>query len=283
MTVHLQHFRTTLCFAIATSLSVLPGFAMAQDVEPSSNSTMPMTDMPSMQMHGSPASIPTNAVDQGSMQNMDMHDDALHGALLVDQLEYTYAYDGDGVSWEAEGWYGGDSDKLWLRSEGDSSNGRLQDGDIEILWSHAATAFWDTQWGMRQDLGTGSKRSWMAAGIEGMAPYWVELEATAYMGASGRLAARMRAEYTVRFTQRLMLQPELELNAYSRDDASRRIGSGISNAQLGLRLRYEITREFAPYIGVAWTRSFATTADFARQDRVPVFDRQLIAGVRLWF
>lgn len=278
-----HRFRASLRAAVVASLFALPAVALAQDAESPSNSTMPMQGMPSMPMQSAPAPAAATPNNPATMQNMDMHDDAPHGALLVDQWEYTHAYDGNGAHWEAEGWYGGDSDKLWLRSEGDSSNGRLEEGDIEVLWSHAASAFWDTQWGVRQDLGTGSKRSWMAAGIEGLAPYWVELEATAYVGDSGRLAARMRAEYTVRFTQRWMLQPELELNAYSQDDASQRVGSGVSNAQLGLRLRYEINREFAPYLGVTWTRRFAATAGYAREDRVPVFDRQLVVGVRLWF
>jgi copper resistance protein B len=283
MNVRPHRFCARFRFGIAAALFALPAIALAQDVEPSSNPAMSMEGMPSMPMQGASSPTATTPHDQGSMQNMDMHDDAPHGALLVDQWEYTHAYDGNGTTWEAEGWYGGDSDKLWLRSEGNGSNGRLDDGDLEILWSHAASAFWDTQWGVRQDLGTGSKRTWMAAGIEGLAPYWVELEATAYVAGSGRLAARMRAEYTLRFTQRWMLQPELELNAYSRDDASQRVGSGVSNAQLGLRLRYEINRQFAPYIGVAWTRRFAATADFAQEDRVPIFDRQWVVGVRLWF
>jgi copper resistance protein B len=283
MNLRPHRFYASFRFGITAALFALPVIALAQDVEPASSPAMSMEGMSSMPMQNAPSPTATTPLGLGSMHNMDMHDDAPHGALLVDQWEYTHAYDGNGATWEAEGWYGGDSDKLWLRSEGSSHNGRLDDGDLEVLWSHASSAFWDTQWGVRQDLGTGNKRTWMAAGIEGLAPYWVELEATAYVDGSGRLAARMRAEYTLRFTQRWMLQPELELNAYSRDDASQRVGSGVSNMQFGLRLRYEINRQLAPYVGVAWTRRFATTADFAREDRMAIFDRQLVIGLRLWF
>lgn len=218
-----------------------------------------------------------------SMQNMDMNDSASYGMLLVDQLEYTHGYGGNGPQWEAEGWYGNDSDKLWLRSEGEGSRGRIEQGDVEALWSHAVSAFWNTQLGIRHDLGVGPHRNWAAFGVEGLAPYWLELEATGYASEEGRLAARLRAEYTLRFTQRLMLQPEFEINLYSKSDPAQHLGSGVSDTQLGLRLRYEITRQFAPYVGVVWSRRFGTTAAFARMQREPVFDRQFVAGIRFWF
>lgn len=217
------------------------------------------------------------------MQNMEMNDSAPYGMLLVDQLEYANGYDGKGLKWDTEAWYGNDNDKLWLRSEGEGSHGRIDHGDVEALWNRNVSAFWSTQLGIRHDVGTGPKRNWAAFGIEGLAPYWFELEATGYVSDAGRFAARGRAEYTLRFTQRLMLQPKFEVNLYSKADAQQRIGSGVSDAELGLRLRYEITRQFAPYVGVVWSRRFGATAGFARQDREPVFDRQFVAGIRFWF
>ena len=217
------------------------------------------------------------------MQAMDMNDNAAQGMLLFDQLE---AYDGRGQTgqhWDIEGFYGNDIDKLWLRSEGDVSHGRLDDGDLELLWNRAVSTFWNTQWGLRQDVGEGPHRSWMAFGVEGLAPYWVELEATGYVSPSGRMAARARAEYTLRFTQRLILQPEWETNLYSRDDPAQRIGDGLSNMQLALRLRYEITRDIAPYVGIVWERRFGATASYAGQVNQPRFDQQFVAGIRLWF
>ncbi|HUA81996.1 MAG TPA: copper resistance protein B [Dyella sp.] len=212
-----------------------------------------------------------------------MSDNASHGMLLVDQLEFFNGYTGHGSMWEAEAWYGNDSDKLWLRTEGDRNQGRTDESDVEVFWNHSISAFWGAQWGIRHDFGTGTHRNWTAFGLEGLAPYWVELGATGYLGESGRLAARVRAEYTVRFTQRLILQPELEFNLYNRTDAPQRTEDESSDAQLGLRLRYEITRQCAPYVGLVWTRRFGNAASFAGEEHLPVFDRQFVAGIRFWF
>ncbi len=218
-----------------------------------------------------------------SMHGTGMHDSGALGMLLIDQLEAFHGRDGNGQAWEAEGWYGNDADKLWLRSEGERSGGRLEDGEIEALWNHAVATFWGTQLGVRHDFGAGPRRDWAAFGVQGLAPYWFEVEATAYAGTSGRTAARLRADYELLFTQRLILQPELEVNLYGKSDPARGIGSGVSDAKLGLRLRYEIRREFAPYIGVVWTRRCGATADFARADHQAVFDQQWVAGLRIWF
>jgi copper resistance protein B len=212
-----------------------------------------------------------------------MHGGAPSGMLLVDQLEAFHGRDGNGQSWEAEGWYGNDADKWWLRSAGERSGGRLEDGEIEALWNHAVATFWSTQLGARHDFGAGPQREWAAFGVQGLAPYWFELEATAYAGPSGRTAARLRADYELLFTQRLILQPELEVNFHGKSDPARGIGGGLKDAKLGLRLRYEIRREFAPYIGVVWARRFGATADFARDEHQAVFDQQWVAGVRIWF
>ncbi|WP_174566955.1 copper resistance protein B [Rhodanobacter sp. B05] len=225
----------------------------------------------------------SDGLDYGSMQGMEMADKLSLGMLLIDRLEAFHGRDGDGQSWEAEGWYGDDGNKLWLRSEGEHSRGKLDDGDLEAFWNHAVAAYWSTQLGARQDLGEGPGRSWAALGVQGLAPYRFELEATAYAGASGRTAGRLRVDYELLFTQRLILQPELEANFYGKDDPQRRIGRGLSDVQFGLRLRYEVQRQFAPYIGVNWVRRIGTTADYARQDHQPVLDRQIAVGVRIWF
>jgi copper resistance protein B len=229
------------------------------------------------------ASMTLDDAPSPGMQGMQMNDGGSRGMLLVDQWELASGYDGRGPAWEAEAWYGGDSDKLWVRSEGEGSHGRIQDGDVEMLWHHATAAFWSTQLGMRHDVGVGAHRNWAAFGIEGLAPYWIELEATAYVGDAGHVAARGRAQYTLRFTQRLMLQPELEINLYDRQHARPGDDGNVSDAQLGLRLRYEITRQFAPYAGVVWVRRFDGRETGIAQDRVPAFDRRLVAGIRFWF
>lgn len=199
------------------------------------------------------------------------------GSVRLNQLEAFRGMHENGSQWELQASYGSDRDKLWLRSEGEQGDGRLRDADLEVLWSHAVAPFWDTQLGLRQDLGEGPDRRWAAFGVQGLAPYWFELELTGYVGPAGRTAARLRAEYELLLTQRLVLQPEFEANAYGKADPARGTGSGLADASLGLRLRYEIRREFAPYAGLVWTRRFGAGAAEGRTER------RWVAGVRLWF
>ena len=224
----------------------------------------------------------SDGVGYGSMKPHLAGTDVI-GKLLIDQLEAFDGRDGHGQSWELVGWYGTDENKLWIRSEGERRVGRAQDGDAEVLWNHAMATYWGSQLGVRRDFGVGPGRTWAAFGVEGLTPHWLELAATAYVGAAGRTAARLRVEYELLFTQRLVLQPEAEINLYGRNDPQRRIGRGVSDVQFGLRLRYEIRRQFAPYIGVNWVRRVGTSADYVRQDHLPVLDRQWLAGIRIWF
>jgi copper resistance protein B len=255
------------------------------------SSTSPMPDMKMGPMQGGAApanarspdwsdGVPASAMH--GMDMMDMDDTAPVGMLLLDRLESFAGQGGHGQSWEAEGWYGNDTDKLWFRSEGEREDGRPSDGDAELFWSHAVATFWDTQLGVRRDIGEGPKRNWAAFGVQGLAPYWFELEATAYAGDGGRTAARVRAEYALLFTQRLILQPEIEVNAYGKDDIGRGLRSGVSSIEGGLRLRYEIRRSIAPYIGVSWEHLTGGTADLARDGGRRITDRRWVAGIRLW-
>ena len=259
---------------------------------PAQHRHVPATDHPSAPMHhdmgpmqgGSPpphARDPdySDGVRTPPMHGIDMAmgDDPRFATLHVDRLETVHASRGGGQQWEVQGGYGDSRDKLWLRSEGERSGGRLEAADIELLWQHAVAAFWDTRLGVRSDTGGGPGRQWVAFGVQGLAPYWFELEATGYVGPGGRTAARLRADYELLFTQRLVLQPELELNAYGKADPARGLGSGLSDVALGLRLRYEIRREVAPYVGGVWMRRFGGTAEHGRSG----FEWQWVAGVRI--
>jgi copper resistance protein B len=261
----------------------IPGMGQAAGTQKDAMSAM---SMDSMQGGSAPPAARSpdysEGVSYGAMK-ADMGGKRAIGMLLFDQLEAVNSRNGNGQSFELSGWYGQDLNKLWLRSEGDVSHGKLEDGDVEVFWNHAIATYWGSQLGMRHDLGSGPNRDWLAFGVEGLAPYWFKLEATGYVGESGRTAARLRANYEVLFTQRLILEPELEFNLYGKDDPARRIGSGLSDISLGLRLRYEIHREFAPYIGINWVRRVGTTADYARADGQHIFDQQLVAGIRIWF
>ena len=170
-----------------------------------------------------------------------------------------------------------------LRSEGEAAHGAFQNADAEFLWDHAAAAFWDTTLGMRQDFGQGAHRTWAAFGVKGLAPYWFEVAATAYAGNAGRTALRIEADYELSLTQRLILQPRFELNAYGKDDPAARIGSGISDAELGLRLRYEIRRELAPYVGVERVQRLGRAADFANAEGIPDGETRWVVGLRFWY
>jgi len=222
-------------------------------------------------------------IGDGPMTGMDMRGDAPLGMLLFDRLEYFDGRDDHGAAFDMQAWYGNGANKLWLKAEGETAAGRLRDLRVEALWDRPVGAFWDMQAGVRHDAGIGPDRNWAAFGVQGLAPYGFELQATVYVGQSGRTALRFESEYELLLTQRLILQPRFEANLYGRADPQRRIGSGLSDAALGLRLRYEFSRQLAPYLGVEFERRFGETATLARDAGEPAFDARLVAGLRLWF
>lgn len=205
------------------------------------------------------------------------------GMLRADRLE-TARSDGDAFStWDVQASYGGDFDRALLKTEGDIAGGDVEDVGTELLWSHAVAPFWNTQLGVRYDSGAGPDRSWLAFGVQGLAPYWFEVDATAYLGENGRTALGVEAEYELLLTQKLILQPRVEVTAHGKEDTAHGAGAGLSDLAAGLRLRYEIRREFAPYIGVEWSGKFGATADFARAAGVDRNETRAVAGVRFWF
>ena len=226
----------------------------------------------------------SDGVSAGPMHGMHgMHGESRLASVLIDQFEQ---FDSDNESGQAinmQAWYGSDLNKLWFKLEGERSDGRMGSTRSELLWNKAVSAYWGLQTGIRHDFEDGPDLNWAAIGFQGLAPYWFEVQATAYVGESGRTALRFEAEYEILLTQRLILQPDLETNLYGKDDPARGIGSGLSDVQFGLRLRYEITRKFAPYVGVVWSRKYGQTADYAQAADENVEDTQLVAGLRLWF
>ena len=210
-------------------------------------------------------------------------DDPILAKVLIDQFEIR-ATDGPNP-WvlDAQAWIGGDLNKLWFKTEVEVVDGDTEEAEIQALYSRAIAPYWDLQAGWRRDIRPTPSRDWFAFGVEGLAPYWFEVEATAFVGEGGQLSGRFKAEYEWMFTQKWILSPEFEVNLYSQNDEDVGIGSGLSDMQLGLRLRYEVRREFAPYIGVNWTGTFGNTADYARDEGEDTSDVQFVAGVRMWF
>lgn len=211
------------------------------------------------------------------------HGDGAFSYLLFDRLEVWDADAGTGQAWEAQGWIGTDRHRLWLRSEGEREAGRTEGADVEALYGRPVARWWDLVAGVRRDIAPGSGRSFAAIGVMGMAPQKFEIEATAYIGASGQTAARVEAEYELLLTNRLILQPVVEAEWHGKRDAARGIGSGLGTVEAGLRLRYEFTRRFAPYVGIVHERNFGATADFMRDEDEATRDTRVVAGVRFWF
>lgn len=212
-----------------------------------------------------------------------MHDSAINSFFLLDQLEYQDANEGSTLAWDASGWVGGDINRLWIRSEGERTNGVTEDAELQLLYGRAINPWWDLVAGVRQDFKPESPQTWAAFGIQGMALYDFEAEATAFIGENGQTAARLEGDYDILLTNRLILQPTAEANFYGKNDPGRGVGSGLANTEVGLRLRYEIVRQFAPYIGITWSRSYGKTADFVRDDGGDVDEARFVAGIRMWF
>ena len=214
---------------------------------------------------------------------MEMDDAASVATLRFDRLERVDGDDGVATAWKFAATVGGDFDKLLVRSEGEHTRGTFERADAEVLWNHSVATYWDAQVGVRHDFGQGKDRNWAAIGVQGLASYWFEVGATAYIGDAGRTALRLEVDYELSLTQRLILQPRIELNAYGSADPAAHVGSGLSDAAAGLRLRYEVRRELAPYMGVEREWLFGDSADFARAEGRRRADTKWVVGLRVWY
>ena len=212
-----------------------------------------------------------------------------HGGMAFNQVMLNLAEiavrDGrDGYRWDGEAWFGGDIDRLVLKSEGEGRFGdRLDEAEVQALWSRAVGPYENVQLGIRQDLGAGARRTYASAGFEALAPYWFDVEATAFLSDKGELFGRAEAYVDQRLTNWWVLQPRVEVELSAQDVPALRLGSGVTRAEAGLRLRYEWKREFAPYVGVSWERRFGDTARFARADGEGTGGFAFVAGLRAWF
>lgn len=215
---------------------------------------------------------------------IEEHGGFVTGMVLLDRLEYR-AQDGrDGYAWEAEGWYGGDYDKLWIKTEGEGAFGEpVEEAEVQALYSRAIDPWFNLQLGVRHDFRPDPERTHLVLGIQGLAPYWFEIDGQLFLSHKGDVTARFEAEYDQRITQKLMLQPAVEFDLAAQDVPELGIGAGLSSIEAGLRLRYEFVPEFAPYVGIEYGRKIGDTADFARAAGEDVGGWALLVGLRTWF
>jgi copper resistance protein B len=211
--------------------------------------------------------------------------ETVHSMVMGNRFEHI----GDGadaaILWEIQGWIGGDVRKFWVKTQGEYALDAAQfdSAEIQALYSRAISPYFDLQLGVRHDLEPGPRSSYGVVGLQGLAPYWFEVNAAAFISDAGDLTARVEAEYDLLLTQRLVLQPRAELQFAAGEIADHDLGSGLTETEFGLRLRYEISREFAPYIGIEWHDLQGDTADLARLRSEATGDRVIAVGVRFWF
>jgi copper resistance protein B len=221
----------------------------------------------------------------GAPAQAEKMDDQLFTLVKIDQLEYRKQDGNDLIVWGGQGRIGNDENKLTLKTEGEyvRNADEFENAEIQVLYQRMISDFFDAQIGIRQDIKPDPSRTYGVIGINGLAPQWFETDASLFVSNKGDASLRMEAEYDILFTQRLVLEPSAEINIAFSDDELTGVGAGLSDVELGLRLRYEITREFAPYVGINWERKIGKTSDFASEEGEDSNVFSIVAGLRVFF
>lgn len=214
-----------------------------------------------------------------------VHDNQRFAVFQADRFEYQAIEGEDLMVWDVLTWMGSDYNKLYLKSEGSwlVDAEEFEEVEVELLYGRNIASFWDLQVGVRHDFEPNPERTFAAIGVQGLAPYWFEVDATAYVSEDGDVSAGLEAEYDLLLTQRLIVQPRIETAFAVQEVEEYGVGQGFNDITLGLRLRYEIRREFAPYIGVSWKRKLGETADLAEKEGEDTDATAFVAGIRFWF
>ena len=257
-----------------------------QGMDMSSKSTTPPLNARDPHAYSGGLTLDSGAFALPGPRQLKMADEHAFWTVLFDRFEYADGLSsgmGNATQYDMQTWYGSSYDRLIVKSEGEIVDSKLEESENQLLWGHAISSFWDTQLGVRFDTSEGPSRQWLTFGLQGLAPYWFEIDASVSVGAEGRSAFDFEAEYELLITQRLVLQPRVVLSAYGKDDAQNGVGKGLSSLAAGVRLRYEFSRQFAPYLGVEWTGQYGNTADFTELEGRSTRQTQWVAGVRFWF
>jgi len=228
-------------------------------------------------------SLSSGPYSLSGVPRIKMADEHSFWATTFNRFEVVNADPGDFGRFDGQAWFGRTYNRMVIKAEGEVANGALTESATELLFSHAIASFWDIQSGIRHDTSEGPARDWLALGFQGLAPYWFEIDGAVYLGEQGRSMLQIEVEYELLFTQRLILQPRFETTIYGQNDEDAGVGSGLSRVSAGVRLRYEFTRQIAPYVGVEWSGKYGSTADLSRAEGRDVHDTMLVAGVRFWF
>jgi len=279
-----QVSRTILTLSLVTASVMAGAQGWAQDAPVSHGDRRPDSPQPSK-----PWSQAERYFDSGEMADARAKAQASHGGmtnlfLMADRFE-ARIHDGETVLlWDGQGWYGGDIHKVWFKTEGEYAfeDDAFEEFEVQALWSRAISTYFDFQAGLRYDLEPEDLFHGVI-GIQGLAPHWWEVDAAAFVSDQGDVTARIEAENDLRLTQRLILQPRLEIELAAQDIPERDIGAGLSKLDAGLRLRYEIRREFAPYVGVEWERNFGETAGRIEAAGGNPDQTVFVVGLRVWF
>lgn len=261
-------------------MAAMPGIEMTGTALPAGNAPAPKPPMD----HYADRQFPPAAMTQSRMAMMHEQGGQAFYQVMFNLAEVQVRQGRDGYRWDGEAWFGGDINRLTIKSEGEGVFRQgIESAEVQALYSRAVGPFFNLQAGIRHDFRPSPSRTYATIGFEGLAPYWFEVEGAAFLSEKGDVLGRLEGYYDQRLTQRLVLQPRVELNLSAQNIPENRIGSGLVDAELGLRLRYEITRQFAPYVGVSYEAKTGRTADYARADGQDPTTTSLVAGVRIWF
>ena len=214
-----------------------------------------------------------------------IHDQQIHKFFLIDRLEYGDVEGTNNYLWDAQGWIGGDYNKLSLKTEGEGPmrGGSPEDTEFQALYTRTIAPFWSAQAGVRYDVNPNPDRGFAVLGLQGLAPYWFESDTALFVSEDGDVSFRGEVEYELLLTQRLILQPRAEINASAQDVPEYGLGQGLNNTEMGIRLRYEMQREFAPYVGVRWEQTYGETRDIAQAEGEPTSSTAFVVGIRAWY
>ena len=278
----------------AMSGMAMPGMAMPaapagptlSDANPS-GTALPAGDNaapPSPSDHYADRFFPSSEMARARDRMMHEEGGRLFNKILFNLAEYQFRDGKDGYRWDGEGWFGGDINRLAITTEGEGTVGKgIDSAEVQALYSRAVGPYFNLQAGIRHDFQPSPTHTYATVGVEGLSPFMFEVGGAAFASARGDLLGRVEGYYDQRITQRLILQPRVELNFAAQDMRSDRIGAGLSDAELGLRLRYEVRREFAPYVGISYEAKTGQTARYAQVAGDDPAATNLVAGIRFWF